>query len=302
MRIFTCPGLPASWVNAWLAVVGVTVLDPRIRLHWTLGDAPVAVLSAIDTDPVDALADSWPSEACLRDLPIAEQWNDAGELKRKVPVDQFVKRVVQARSHPYSWTLSSTLTDLSVEKDGSVAHAPFDPPGPGTTKWLHHRLLQMHKHAGSMSRERLCTSLCGRLDRVKGNGLGFDSTRLGSLADNSDIWVEPVVELLAFFGLALLPVRALGVDGRLGGVGIRSDQRQRGWQRGPQPDGPRRFVWPAWQQPLDVAAVDALLDRWRPWHRQSWAALGVHAGWRSVPYEPRSRSSDRTRAIASEML
>ena len=30
-----CPGLPASWVNGWLAAVGVTVLDSRIRLHWT---------------------------------------------------------------------------------------------------------------------------------------------------------------------------------------------------------------------------------------------------------------------------
>ena len=35
-----CPGLPASWINAWLAAVGATVLDPRLRLHWTRGGTP----------------------------------------------------------------------------------------------------------------------------------------------------------------------------------------------------------------------------------------------------------------------
>lgn len=27
MRSLTCPGLPASWLNGWLAAVGATVLD-----------------------------------------------------------------------------------------------------------------------------------------------------------------------------------------------------------------------------------------------------------------------------------
>ena len=36
MARVTCPGLPASWINGWLAAVGATVLDSRIRLHWTV--------------------------------------------------------------------------------------------------------------------------------------------------------------------------------------------------------------------------------------------------------------------------
>ena len=205
MHVFTCPGLSASWVNGWLAAVGVTVLDPRIRLHWTAGGAPVAVLSSVELDPVEALVESWPDEALLRDLPIAENWNDAGEIRRQVPVNQFVARVRKARGHPFAWTLSSTMTDLSVDQDGAVTHAPFDPAGPGTTKWLHHRLLKTHELVGPVCSERLRDSLLGKANRVQANGLGFDNTRLGSLADASDRWIEPVVESLAFFWIGGAP-------------------------------------------------------------------------------------------------
>ena len=108
----------------------MTVLDRRIRLHWTAEDAPVAVLSSVELDPVEALVESWPNETFLRELPIAKNWNDAGELKRKVSVDQFVARVRKARGHPHAWTLSSTMTDLSIDENGEVAHAPFDPAVP----------------------------------------------------------------------------------------------------------------------------------------------------------------------------
>ena len=246
MHKFTCRGLTAAWVNAWLAAVGATVLDRRIRLHWTADDAPVAVLSSVEIDPVEALANSWPDEAFLRDLPIAKTWNGAGELRRKVSVEQFAARAREARGHPHAWTLSSTMTDLSIDKAGKVAHAPFDPAGPGTTKWLHHRLLQIHEHAGRASEERLCASLLGQASRVKNNGLGFDYTRLGSLADASDRWTEPVIELLAFFGLSVFPIRGRGVDRRLGGHCV-PDERQRGWRREPGRNERRRFVWPAWQ-------------------------------------------------------
>ena len=47
-----CPGLPAHWVNAWLAAVGATRLEPRLRLRWTLDSLPRAVLCADYGDPV----------------------------------------------------------------------------------------------------------------------------------------------------------------------------------------------------------------------------------------------------------
>jgi len=300
MQVFTCPGLPASWVNAWLAGIGVTVLDPRIRLHWTTGDSPVTGLSSAGIDPVEALVESWPTMTFLRELPIAEHWNGAGELKRKVSVEQFVARVREARGHPQAWTISSTMTDLSIDQNGEVAHAPFDPAGPGTTKWLHHRLLKVHELTGSVCEERLRNSMVGRASRTKNNGLGFDSTRLGSLADASDPWIEPVVESLAFFGLAVLPLRGLGVDRRFDRRG-NPDERQRGWRNLPGSKEPRRFVWPAWQQPLDTAGIDALLDQWNPWRKQTWAPLGIHAAWQSVRYQRRGQA-DNTRAIGARIL
>ena len=167
MHVLTCPGFPASWVNAWLAGIGMTVLDGRIRLNWTAEDTPVAVLSSVDLNPVEALVESWPNETFLRELPISEKWNGAGELKRKVPVEQFIARVREARGHPHAWTLSSTMTDLSIDQNGEVAHAPFDPAGPGTTKWLHHRLLRIHELAGPVSDKRLRDSLVGQAKRGK---------------------------------------------------------------------------------------------------------------------------------------
>lgn len=299
MTEVTCPGWRASWVNAWLAAVGATVLDGRIRLRWTTDAEPVAMLASEQADPVDALIESWPDGESLSLLPIAEDWRDTAKLRRKVPVKAFTARAQAARSHEGSWTLSSTMTDLSVDERGEVAHAPFDPAGPGTIKWLHHRLLKVHAHLDDPAAQ-LQKSLMGEANRVKDNGLGFDQTRLGSLQDATDPWVDPIVEVLAFFGLAILPVRGRGGDRQLDRSADVS-ARQRGWLevvgQGRQPS----FHWPAWSQPLDRDGIDALLDVWSPERQDRWARLGVHAGWRSVQYGRRS-SADSTRAIGAVRL
>lgn len=67
----TCPGLSANWVNGWLAAVGITVLEPSLRLHWSPDATPVAVVSSPDADPVDSLVTAWPGSAMLADLPVA---------------------------------------------------------------------------------------------------------------------------------------------------------------------------------------------------------------------------------------
>ena len=299
MRQLTCPGWPGAWINGWLAAVGTTVLDARVRLHWTMDGVPLAVLSASEVDPVAALVESWPDAALLADLPIAENWKGAGEVRRTVPVEAFAGRARVARGHPNAWTLSSTMTDLCVDEHGEVAHAPFDPAGPGTIKWLHHRLMKVHAHVEPSS-AGIGHSLAGRAGRVKDNGLGFDQTRLGSQADDATRWVDPVVEVLAFFGLALLPVRGLGGDRQLDRFAdVR--ERQRGWQQTPGRRGPRRFHWPAWGQPLDSSGIDALLDVWSPEKRRTWTRVGVHAGWRTVPFQSRG-SADTTRAFGAERL
>ena len=298
MTEVVCPGLPAGWVNAWLAAVGIIVLDDRIRLHWTTAASPVAVLSAEATDPVAALVESWPNATVLGEMPIAEGWQGAANLRRKVPVEAFTERARSARSHRHSWTLSSTMTDLCVDRQGEVAHAPFDPAGPGTIKWLHHRLVKVHGRVEPTA-TRIRDSLEGRADRVKDNGLGFDLARIGSLSDSTDPWVDPVIETLAFFGLALLPVRGRGTDARL-------DRRtemaaQRGWRRREGSRGLSDFHWPAWSHPLDYEGVDALMDLWNPERKDTWARVGVHAAWRSVQFQ-RTGSSDVTSGFGAERL
>ena len=296
MPTVTCPGLPADWINAWLAAVGSTVLDSRIRLHWTAGTTPVAVLSADACDPVAAMLSSWPDRRMLAELPIAEKWKGTGPLQRKVMVDAFAERARAVRGHRDSWALSSTLTDLEVDKKGEVAHAPFDPAGPGTIKWLHHRVMKVHADV-KLSRERLEATLEGHADRIKDNGLGFDITRLGSLADNTDPRVDPVVEILAFFGLAILPMRGTGRDAELGHARS-AGPAQRGWLRNGRD---RRFVWPAWSHSLDRHGIDAFLDVWKRERINTWPWFGVHGAWQSVSYNRRA-TADTTRGFGSERL
>ena len=308
-----CHGLPADWLNAWLAAVGAAVLNDAIRLRWTTDAIPVAVLSVEgDEDLVDALRRSWPDNERLKKMPIANEWPALSSMGRKVPVDLFVERARASRSHADSWTLSSTMTDLHVYESGEVAHAPLDPPGPGTIKWLHHRLLKTHAYVDHPA-ERIAATLDGRGQRVVDNGLGFDLTRVTTQADTSRKTVDPVIEVLAFFGLALLPVRGDGTDQRTSRSRMRNSARQRGWQTTPH----RCFEWPVWRQPLDLAGIDALLDAWpRSRRRQrgddtavkesrydykAWNRLGVHAAWRTVRYESRS-SSDPTVGYGSERL
>ena len=294
-----CPGLPASWLNAWLAAVGTTVLDSRIRLRWTTDSTPRAVLCAEGVDPVEALAASWPDRDELADLPIAEHWKDTPPMPRKVSVGAFAARARAARGHRCSWTLSSTMTDLSVDDNREVAHAPFDPAGPGTIKWLHHRLLKVHREV-EPSTERLMDSLSGTAERVKDNGLGFDLTRMGSQSDAAAMTVDPVVEVLAFFGLALLPVRGAGTD-RSARKSSYSSALQRGWAKFPGSRRELRFMWPAWSVPLDCPAIDALLDLWQPDKKRVWPRMGVHAGWQSIQFKPRA-TADTTRAFGAGPL
>lgn len=299
MASVTCPGLPAHWINGWLAAVGITVLDPRIRLHWTTDGSPVAVLSTQEIDPIAAVVESWPDDALLKNLPIAENWNDASQLQRKVAAETFAERAAASRGEPYSWALSSTMTDLCIDEDGKVAHAPFDPTGTGPMKWLHHRLVKTHEQV-AFSVKRLEDSLAGRAARIKSAGLGFDLTRLGALPDDTSQWIDPVVEVLAFFSLFVLPVRGDGTD-QFPSRSPAARARQRGWRRMPGSGRDRCFVWPAWRQLLDCDGVDALLDVWRPTQKDEWPRSGVHAAWRSIEFK-RKGSSDVTKAFGSERL
>lgn len=276
----TCNGLPADWLNGWLAAVGATVLVDGMRLRWAGSGSPVAVLSLPgDADPLDAISATWPSLADMAAWPIADIAPDGGVLPLNPTVEQWRARVAAARTGNDSWMLSSLFTDLVFnhhDRVWSVGRGVLHPPAP-TGRTMHHRLSHLSRTA--VDRGGIARSLDGIGERSGGQGLGFDLGRVGSLADSSSQSVDPVVEILAFHGLALLPLRG-SESGYL---------RQRGVS-------PQRSVsWSAWSRPLDRWAIDALLDR-----AESWPPDIDELGrWSSISFEAQS-SMDPTRGHGSK--
>lgn len=292
-----CPGLTADWLNAWLAAVGTTVLNDAISLRWTTDGVPVAVLSVDGpADPLDVVVASWPSEERLAAMPLVSEWPGEGG-GRHLSVDAFTGAARLIGSSADAWVLSSTVTDLQVDVNGMVAHAPFHPPGPKPSSHVGQRLPRVHSEVRRPP-EQVPRTLAGRGSRVVANGLGFDLTRVTTQADQSKKTVDPVIEVLAFFGLAFLPVRGAGVDQRMHGARSRVSSRQRGWRRTPQ----TYFSWPVWRHPIDRAGIDALLDAWHERDDPTyWDRLGVHAAWRTVRYAS-DNPRDPTRGYGSERL
>lgn len=280
------PGWPARWLNAWLAAVGATVLVPELRLSWTEDADPFAVLHG-PADPIAMLAEAWPTPEAIASLPIARHLPGHLEMPRKVTREVFTDRAAYARTRPDHWALSSTVTDLAIDDDGGLAHSPFDPPAPrGETMGDRLQRLADALPDRSALPDLIEASTHGRVERIAANGLGFDVTRLGSLGDDTRPFVDPIVEILAFYGMALFPVRGAGI------AGVRRAQ-PRGWRRSGRQ---HRFVWPIWHTPLDQYAIDALVlaDTAGQGDR-----LGVSRRWASISYEARG-ASDVTRGFASE--
>jgi hypothetical protein len=273
------PGLPARWVNAWLAALGVTVLLPDARLGWQGRTNPSAVF--LHDDFVGALAAALPDEADLHELAIARSHPQLGlEFPRKVATEQWIARVSLARAGDS--TLTATVTDLVRERDEPIAHSPFDSAVPkGLT--LHDRLIRCRQEITDPV-SQIAATLAGCAERKAFNGLGFDYTRLLAPTDPlGGNWCDPVVEFLAFYGLAFMPVRGDGTTLRVRGWVGRSLKRG-------------SFSWPTWDALLDAANIDALLDQF--WNGGNPA---VSAAFGSVPYQPRG-SADSTRAFASERI
>lgn len=304
MSELECPGLPAFWLNAWLAAVGVTVLVPEMRLSWTDGPAPQAVLATSHgKDPVHALASAWPSPERVAEMPIAEQLPGCDDIAPNLPLRSFRERAARFRGHDDSWSISSTYTDLHVDETqpGVVlaARSRFAPPAPGPVGPIHRRLARVFGLVDEPFAQ-LAASLEGGARRVSANGLGFDISRVTALADDSDKSVDPVLEVLAFFGLALLPIRGAGTRRTAQSRSAYLAARQRLWFADSDDARRHRLMWPAWSHPLGMNGIDALLDAWSPLNRGTWRRLGVHAGWRSVEYM--WQGNDPTRGIGSEAL
>ena len=302
MTELECLGLPASWLNAWLAAVGTTVLVPSLRLSWTDSPNPHAVLvNDSDVDPVDAIVEAWPDSDRIGDMPIAEDWRSCEPAKPNIALPVFRERANEGRSHKDAWTLSSTYTDLHVDASNPdsmiVARSKLAPAAPGSNRTIHFRLARVHDLVGD-PRDRVAATFAGGARRVNANGLGFDVTRITALGDASGKRVDPVIEVLAFFGLALFPMRGSGTQRSSARGGDLNSARQRGWVMADN-DRPR-FAWPAWSSPVARSGIDALLDAWHPYRRDAWRRIGVHSAWKSVEFI--WQGNDQTRGIGSEAL
>jgi hypothetical protein len=289
-------GLDGGWLNAWLAAVGITVLLPEARLAWSGGGRPHAIIHVPTDDLPSAIAAALPPADALGALAIAKKLDDGTTLGQRFSSDAFAARAGRARATG-DWTLGVLATD--AVDTGEPVNSPFNTPAPkGLT--LHDRFASCRGALADDASGRIAASLAGRGTRVKMNGLGFDVTRILVASDpRGDKWVDPVVETLAFFGLAMVPCR---------GDGTRRSAR--GWHD--SPSRPGAFCWPTWEPPLSAAAIDGVLDVfWNADLDRRRRSKGRGAGWRwpnpvrrvycSVPYQPQG-SSDATRGYASEVL
>ncbi len=291
MREESAAGVTLDWLNAWLAALGVTVLVPEVRLRWTSEVVPSAcfVLPPDSPSLPELVGAALPSVDDLSRLAIARQRADVKELTRQVSLEVYVERAGMARQLKDT-SLSSTLTDLVAElpNDG-LPHSPFDPPAPqGITLWQ--RVLSCRKAILDPAVD-VDASLSGRGRRIANNGLGFDARRLvAGVRQGAPLRVDPVIEVLAFCGLALFPIRGNGAEARA-----------RAWTG---PGGrPGSFQWCAWAPPLDRWAIDALLDM--VGSARATAAVASHLGitewYRTVPYQRRG-AADPTRAYGAERV
>lgn len=280
-------GLTADWLNGWLAAVGAAVVVPGLRVSWSEDVVPWAIFEWDgDGDIVEAIANALPTTTSLDDSVIARTRDGYCDFPRNVALDAYRDRAVLERAG-HSGHLAASVSDLRADGDvNNLDHGAFDVSAPrGETLWSRARSCAAAIPPGERA-EWLAESLRGRGQRVQLNGLGFDPRRLPAgvqgAGAGSEVFADPVMELLCYCALTLFPTRG---DGRR--------IRQRGWRDRATQRG--AFRWAAWRPILDRWAIDAFLDLDDP------PADAVVAQYSSVPYVPRA-SQDVRRAYFGEPL
>lgn len=270
MRVHACPGLTADWLNGWLAALGVTIMLPQARLAWSAGPAPHAILHTADDRPLATLlADAFPSLEDLTRLAISEHANDPAILGQNWASGEYTTRAAFARTHG-DFTLGACYTDLATDsgEPNTTRKSWFNVGVPGANP-IGKRVRDCRAAITDSPVRWIDDTLAGRGARIDVNGLGFDYRRLTPTGVRAD----PVVEILAFYGLAYLPVRGHGSD----------RPATRGWTT-----RPAQFRWIAWRDPLGPAAIDALLD-------QHWA--GRNHGYATAVYASKNYHSKTSRDV-----
>lgn len=322
MRHRQCPGLPAEWPNAWLAALGATVLTPQMRLSWSEHVEPTAVLWHPSSDPATAITAYWPDSGRIDALPLKRQQDrlpstKTGPSEKVVPARLFRQTLLNGPDAELdAHSLSSFWTDQATyegnDEQQCCTKSPWFCLGAPRGETLHARLASTERHfrsslaaTGTPLRDAVAGALDGFSLHVKCNGLGFDARRVvkNNKLAKSDPWVCPVVEILSFWGLALLPLRG---DGRH----TRRDRDSRPSQKCQHSD--RRLLYPAWRQdqPLDRWGIVALLTHWEhetsrrgpdqwPLSEAARRRLGVTSAWQAEVLRPDGGGGDSTRGLSS---
>lgn len=280
------PGLPADWLNGWLAAIGVTVLIPGARLRWTDDGVPSALFETDEPDDLaNKVADALPTPQTLARSVIARTLpGTQHDFSRNVTLAAFRERAVVER-RVGGGVLAASVSDLSADlKPENLDHGAFDPPAPrGETLWSRATACAQANAVTDIT-ERVRDTFSGSGRREALNGLGFDARRFpAGMHAARDVYADPVVELLAFAALALFPIRG---DGRR--------VRQRLWTDTSTRRG--AFQWIAWRPALDRWGVDALLDL----PPRDLGRLTL-TKYRVIPYQPSARA-DTTRAYFAERV
>jgi hypothetical protein len=280
------PGLPAEWLNGWLAAIGVTVLVPGTRLCWTDDGVPSAVFQT--DQPVDlpqVVADALPTPETLARSAIARRLPGMeNDFSRNVTLAAFRERATVER-RAGEGILAASVSDLNADlKPDNLEHGAFDPPAPrGETLWSRATACAQALPTADIA-QRVQDTFSGSGRRETLNGLGFDARRFpAGMHAARDVYADPVVELLALAALPLFPTRG---DGRL--------VRQRLWTDSSTRRG--AFQWIAWRPSLDRWGIDALLDL--PPRDVGGLAL---AKYQVIPYQP-AALADTTRAYFAERV
>jgi hypothetical protein len=278
--VYRAPGLTADWLNGWMAAVGVCVLLPDVTMSWSDDPVPIAVFHGTTTDLPERIVASISSLDTSNDSSYARRCvQSSHELNLDPSKDVFAERASLDRSRRLSF-LAALHTDLGRDRDGvkAVVRGPLYAGAPkGRT--MHDRAAALTSaFEGEPNRDAVVkATLAGLGRRVNMMGLGLDYRRLTPWSETkTPPYVDPVIELLALGAFPLFPLRG---DGRVA--------RQRGWSAALfRPT----FVWPAWRLPLDIWAIDALLDQIHGIGNSRRDALGCLAIFESVRFRKRNSS------------
>ena len=243
MQRHDAPAWRADWINGWLAAIGCTVICEDLKLSWTDAAHPTAILWAPD-DGIDIgqrISEAFPPHDFIR-------LSAARDLTKQEPSeDQYRVGSEEARLTG-DWLWSALFTDLvdyrspkakATPGSSRVAKSIFY-PGVEKGRTIADRFEACWESPSQCTIE---ASMSGTLARKLANGLGFDCRRIFDPSDpHPKPIVDPIVEVLIATALVMFPVRG---DGRR--------ERTKGQNAG------RSFRWRTWPDPLNAAAIDAIV-------------------------------------------